>query len=97
MKVRYITHLSKLDGLTPEERRRLAPVAERYVFRLNEYYQQLIHWDDPHDPLAGVHRFKAGLGGQVVRHVGAWDYPAKPGLYRAYTAAKPILLRLMSF
>ena len=51
MKVRYITHLSKLDGLTEQERRRLEPVAERYVFRLNDYYQNLINWDDPNDPL----------------------------------------------
>jgi KamA family protein len=51
MRVRYITHLSKLDGLTPDERRRLEPVAERYVFRLNTYYNELINWDDPDDPL----------------------------------------------
>lgn len=51
MKVRYITHLSKLDGLTAAERRRLEPVAERYVFRLNSYYERLIDWNDPDDPL----------------------------------------------
>jgi KamA family protein len=51
MRVRYLTNLSKLDGLTPEERRRLEPVAARYVFRLNTYYQQLINWNDPNDPL----------------------------------------------
>ncbi|MGD2135902.1 MAG: KamA family radical SAM protein [Gemmatimonadales bacterium] len=51
MKVRYITHLSKLDGLSAEEKRRLEPVAQRYVFRLNEYYHDLIDWDDPDDPL----------------------------------------------
>jgi KamA family protein len=51
MRVRYITHLSKLDGLTPEERRRLEPVAARYAFRLNSYYERLIDWDDPDDPL----------------------------------------------
>ena len=51
MKVRYITHLSKLDGLNAAERRRLEPVAERYVFRLNSYYERLIDWDDPDDPL----------------------------------------------
>ncbi|MDH5197051.1 MAG: KamA family radical SAM protein [Gemmatimonadota bacterium] len=51
MRVRYITHLSQLDGLTPEERRRLEPVAERYVFRLNSYYAGLINWKDPRDPL----------------------------------------------
>jgi KamA family protein len=51
MRVKYITHLSKLDGLTEAERRRLEPVAERYVFRLNSYYQRLIDWNDPADPL----------------------------------------------
>jgi len=51
MRVKYITHLSKLDGLTSEERRRLEPVAERYVFRLNTYYAGLINWKDPEDPL----------------------------------------------
>lgn len=50
-KVRYITQLAKLDGLTEDEKRRLEPVAERYVFRLNEYYHDLIDWDDPDDPL----------------------------------------------
>jgi KamA family protein len=51
MRVKYITNLSQLDGLTPEERRRLEPVAERYVFRLNTYYADLINWKDPNDPL----------------------------------------------
>jgi lysine 2,3-aminomutase len=51
MRVRYVTHLSKLDGLSPDERRRLEPVAEKYVFRLNDYYLKLINWDDPDDPI----------------------------------------------
>jgi len=49
---------------------------------------------DPRDPLAGVHRFKAGLGGQVVRHIGAWDCPIRRGVYEVYMLAKPLLLRL---
>jgi KamA family protein len=51
MRVKYVTNLSQLDGLTPDERRRLEPVAERYVFRLNTYYAGLINWKDPNDPL----------------------------------------------
>jgi KamA family protein len=51
LRVRYITRLSQLDGLTPEERRRLEPVAARYVFRLNDYYLNLINWNDPDDPI----------------------------------------------
>ncbi len=50
-KVRYITNLSKLDGLSPREKQRLEPVAEKYAFRLNDYYIRLINWDDPNDPI----------------------------------------------
>lgn len=51
MKVRYITRLSQIEGLSDEERKRLEPVAERYAFRLNDYYAELINWKDPRDPL----------------------------------------------
>lgn len=51
MRVRYLTDLTRLEGLSPDERRRLEPVAERYAFRLNTYYAALINWRDPADPL----------------------------------------------
>jgi KamA family protein len=51
MRVKYITRLDQLEGLTDAERRRLAPVADKYAFRLNEYYLKLINWDDPNDPI----------------------------------------------
>ncbi|HSG17053.1 MAG TPA: peptidoglycan bridge formation glycyltransferase FemA/FemB family protein [Anaerolineae bacterium] len=41
------------------------------------------------DPLWGVWRFKAGFNGQVVRHIGAWDYPNRPFWYWVYTAVIP--------
>lgn len=41
------------------------------------------------DRLWGVWRFKAGFNGEVVRFIGAWDYPARPLLYRLYTQAIP--------
>ena len=47
------------------------------------------------DPLWGVYRFKEGLGGEVVRHLGAWDLPLRPLYYRLYTAILPRLLDLM--
>lgn len=52
------------------------------------------HFDE-HDPLWGVYRFKEGLGGQVVRHIGAWDLPVQPLLYRLYTQTLPRLLHVM--
>ncbi|MCL4561905.1 MAG: aminoacyltransferase [Chloroflexi bacterium] len=50
---------------------------------------------DPSDPLWGVYRFKEGLGGQVVRTLGAWDYPVQPWLYRLYTQTLPKALDIM--
>ena len=41
------------------------------------------------DPLWGVWRFKSGFNGQVVRHIGAWDYPARPFWYWTYTVVIP--------
>ena len=49
---------------------------------------------DEKDSMWGVYRFKSGLGGKVVRHIGAWDYPLNPYLYRLYTVALPRLLEL---
>lgn len=41
------------------------------------------------DPLWGVWRFKAGFSGQVVRHIGAWDFPVRPFFYWVYTVVIP--------
>lgn len=47
------------------------------------------------DRLWGVWRFKAGFEGQVVRHIGAWDYPARPFWYWLYTAVIPKYRRFL--
>ena len=44
------------------------------------------------DSMWGVFRFKEGMGGSVIRTVGAWDYPVRPWLYSAYTRLLPRLL-----
>jgi peptidoglycan pentaglycine glycine transferase (the first glycine) len=50
---------------------------------------------DETDPLWGVYRFKAGLGGQLIRTLGAWDLPVRPRLYRLYTQTLPRILNMM--
>ncbi len=50
---------------------------------------------DERDSLWGVFRFKEGLGGQVRRTLGAWDYAPNPFWYLAYTRVMPRLLDLM--
>ena len=41
------------------------------------------------DSMWGVWRFKSGFAGDVVRHIGAWDYPARPFWYWVYTVIIP--------
>ena len=50
-KPKYITKISQLDQLSETEKQRLAPVGDKFVFRTNDYYQGLINWDDPDDPI----------------------------------------------
>ncbi|HET7009378.1 MAG TPA: peptidoglycan bridge formation glycyltransferase FemA/FemB family protein [Anaerolineales bacterium] len=50
---------------------------------------------DPEDPMFGLYRFKAGFGADHMRMLGAWDYPARPGLYRLYSTVLPRLLNVM--
>ena len=50
-RVKYVRKLDKIEQLSAEERDRLGPVADRYVFRANDYYLDLIDWDDPADPI----------------------------------------------
>jgi lipid II:glycine glycyltransferase (peptidoglycan interpeptide bridge formation enzyme) len=50
---------------------------------------------DETDSMWGVFRFKEGLGGQVSRFIGAWDFTPQPLLYRIYTNALPRILNLM--
>jgi lipid II:glycine glycyltransferase (peptidoglycan interpeptide bridge formation enzyme) len=45
--------------------------------------------DDERDSMSGVWQFKQGFGAQLAVHVGAWDYPVYPWLYRLYTEAMP--------
>jgi lipid II:glycine glycyltransferase (peptidoglycan interpeptide bridge formation enzyme) len=47
------------------------------------------------DSLWGVYRFKEGLGGQVVRTLGAWDFAPNPFWYKLYSEVIPRLLDVM--
>jgi lipid II:glycine glycyltransferase (peptidoglycan interpeptide bridge formation enzyme) len=50
---------------------------------------------DESDTLWGVYRFKEGLGGQVMRGLGAWDLPVRRVVYRLYTQTLPRILDIM--
>lgn len=55
MKVKYYNTIKKVPELSnvniDED---LLKIEEEYVFRTNDYYNSLINWDDPEDPLLNV-------------------------------------------
>jgi lipid II:glycine glycyltransferase (peptidoglycan interpeptide bridge formation enzyme) len=50
---------------------------------------------DESDSMWGVYRFKEGLGGKVVRTLGAWDFAPNPFWYKLYSEIIPRLLDVM--
>ena len=50
---------------------------------------------DESDSMWGVYRFKEGLGGKIVRTLGAWDYAPNPFWYRMYSDIMPRVLDVM--
>ncbi|HXV13121.1 MAG TPA: KamA family radical SAM protein [Candidatus Krumholzibacteria bacterium] len=51
---KYITRLEQVPQLNDAERERLQPVHDAFVFRTNDYYQSLIDWNDPDDPIRRI-------------------------------------------
>jgi len=48
---KYLTDIDKLTQIPEEERKKLKKITEKFVFRVNDYYLNLINWDDPDDPI----------------------------------------------
>jgi KamA family protein len=53
-KPKYITNLDQITEIPAGERKKLKDVTEKFMFRTNEYYQKLINWDDPDDPIRRI-------------------------------------------
>ncbi|GFR37047.1 KamA family radical SAM protein [Insulibacter thermoxylanivorax] len=66
---KYITSIDKVEGLSQEERDKLRPITEKYVFRANDYYLGLINWDDPNDPIRKLVIPNEG----ELKEYGRWD------------------------
>jgi peptidoglycan pentaglycine glycine transferase (the first glycine) len=52
---------------------------------------------DESDSMWGVYRFKEGLGGEVVRTLGAYDFAPNKFLYKLYAEVMPRVLDFMRF
>lgn len=93
-KPKYITSLDKVTELEAQEREQLNAVTDKFVFRTNDYYQSLINWDDPNDPIRRI----------VIPHgdeLGAWgrldasdeeQYTVVPGLEHKYEFTAVLLV-----
>lgn len=53
-KTTYLSRLSQVGGIPPEDLAALEEVARRYAFRANTYYLGLIDWSDPDDPIRRI-------------------------------------------
>jgi len=53
-KPKYITNLDKVTELKAQEQEQLKAVTDKFAFRTNDYYQSLIDWDDPNDPIRRI-------------------------------------------
>ena len=53
-KPKYLTKLDQIPQLTEPEKQELQKVNDKFVFRTNDYYQSLIDWDDPNDPIKRI-------------------------------------------
>ena len=53
-KIKYLTKLEQIPQLSESEREEMQQVNDKFVFRTNDYYQSLIDWDDPNDPIKRI-------------------------------------------
>ena len=51
---RHFTSIDQLEHLTEQERTELKKVADKFAFRVSDYYLSLINWDDPNDPIRHI-------------------------------------------
>lgn len=90
----YLTRVADLSELSEAELVGLKPVEEKFVFRSNDYYQSLINWSDPEDP---IRRIIVPMTGELEE----WgqldasseeEYTVLPGLQHKYRETALLLV-----
>lgn len=66
---KYFTKLALISELDQQQKDALRPVTDKFVFRTNDYYQSLINWDDPEDPIRRIVMPQI----QELEDYGKWD------------------------
>lgn len=52
--VKYFTHISSVRGLSDHDIESLKKIEDKFAFRANSYYLNLINWNDPEDPIRRI-------------------------------------------
>lgn len=68
-KQKYITDVGKIGMLSEREKTVLRPITDKFVFRVNDYYLNLIDWEDPQDPIRKLVIPNEG----ELQEYGRWD------------------------
>lgn len=94
MKVSYLTRVQDIDELSAAEHARLTKVTDSFAFRSNSYYQSLIDWADPNDPIRRLvvpHKDELQNWGSLDAS-GEAGYTVMPGLEHKYPDTAVLLI-----
>src|SRR5262245_56493971 len=50
----YLTNIGNVTQLSSADKEQLSGVIDKFAFRSNAYYQSLIDWTDPNDPIRRI-------------------------------------------
>jgi len=92
-KVRYMTKIKKVKQLQDSEIAALSEVEKKFVFRSNDYYNSLIDWNNPDDPLRKLvipHEAELSSWGKLDAS-GEHNYTKAQGLEHKYDDTALIL------
>ncbi len=86
MSINYLTKITQIPDLSDAELRQLGKVVKKFAFRSNSYYQALIDWSDPDDPIRRlvVPHADELLDWGAYDASGEADYSIRPGLEHKY-------------
>jgi lysine 2,3-aminomutase len=94
MAINYLTKITQIPDLPDAELRPLGKVVKQFAFRSNSYYQALIDWSDPDDPIRRLvvpHADKL-LDWGAYDASGEADYSIRPGLEHKYPDTELMLV-----
>lgn len=90
----YLTDITDITQLSSTDKERFREVTDKFAFRSNTYYQSLIDWTDPHDPIRQIIMPSAS----EMSSWGALDasnegsYTVVPGLEHKYPSTALLLV-----